>query len=620
MSGESDTCDYIVVGSGAGGGTLAARLAEAGMHVILLEAGEDPRQTNVAGLPENYEVPSFHPLASEQQAMRWDFFVRHYRDDAEQRRSESQQRHKSAHDPRGIYYPRAGTLGGCTAHNAMIFVAPHDNDWNDIAKLTGDASWHASKMRLYMRKLENCRYKPMWRMLSRVGIDPTRRGWNGWLHTEWAHPRKALGDNELVRNVVHSACTAMLAARHPLRSLRSLLTGIGDPNFRLPGQRTFEGVCFTPLSTSSHRRLGTRERILEVAKQHPNKLEIRLHALATRVILDGQKRATGVEYLHGERLYRAAQANTSAGGTPCKVFARREVIIAGGVFNSPQLLMLSGIGPKAELESHKIEAKVDLPGVGSNLQDRYEIGVVNRLAGPWPVLKGAQFKAGDPLYLEWESQQTGMYTSNGAAVAVIQRSHPKNRDPDLFLMALIGKFYGYFVGYSDVIVKSPNYLTWAILKAHTLNRAGTVTLCSDNPRHVPKINFNYFDRSNDPNSEDLQAVIKGIRFARRLVDSVNGHNPVMTEEIPGRHLQSDQQLADYVRDNAWGHHACGTCAIGPRESSGVVDKDFKVHGTHRLRVVDASVFPRIPGFFIVSAVYMIAEKAADSILADSRRK
>jgi len=92
---------------------------------------------------------------------------------------------------------------------------------------------------------------------------------------------------------------------------------------------------------------------------------------------------------------------------------------------------------------------------------------------------------------------------------------------------------------------------------------------------------------------------------------------IAEEELPGAHVQTDEGLAEYVRDNAWGHHAAGSCAIGPRERNGVLTSDFAVHGTQGLRVVDASVFPRIPGFFIVSAVYMIAEKAADVILADA---
>src|SRR2546429_197710 len=181
---DETVCDYAVIGSGAGGGAVAARLAEAGMAVVLLEAGGDYREITAGGLPEDHDVPAFHPLASEHPALSWGYFVRHYADDAQQRRD-------TKAGPEGVLYPRAGTLGGCTAHNAMIFVAPDDEDWNGIAALTGDASWRAPNMRRYLRRVENCRYRPFWRWLSRFGIDPTGHGWTGWLSTELAAPAAA---------------------------------------------------------------------------------------------------------------------------------------------------------------------------------------------------------------------------------------------------------------------------------------------------------------------------------------------------------------------------------------------------------------------------------------------
>src|ERR1700692_926794 len=123
---NDDAWDYVIVGSGAGGGTLAARLAEAGMRVFLIEAGGDARTSGGGRMPDAYDVPAFHASASENPAMNWNFFVRHYADDAQQRRDP-----KCGRD--GVLYPRAATLGGCTAHNAMIFVYPHASDWDDIA-------------------------------------------------------------------------------------------------------------------------------------------------------------------------------------------------------------------------------------------------------------------------------------------------------------------------------------------------------------------------------------------------------------------------------------------------------------------------------------------------------
>ncbi len=137
-------------------------------------------------------------------------------------------------------------------------------------------------------------------------------------------------------------------------------------------------------------------------------------------------------------------------------------------------------------------------------------------------------------------------------------------------------------------------------------------LDSADPAQPPKIRFRYFNHESDPNEEDLDAVVRGVKFVRTIADSMS--TLIDEEEEPGRGQYTDQQLKDFVRNHAWGHHACGTCAMLPRNQGGVVDSQFRVYGVDGLRVVDASIFPRIPGFFIVTSVYMIGEKAADVIL------
>jgi choline dehydrogenase len=199
--------------------------------------------------------------------------------------------------------------------------------------------------------------------------------------------------------------------------------------------------------------------------------------------------------------------------------------------------------------------------------------------------------------------------------AVIKKSRQESRLPDLFCMSLLARFEGYFPGYSKLISGHRNYLSWVILKAHTENTAGTITLRSADPRDPPRIDFRYFDEGSDKAGTDLDAVIDGVKFVRRISAELRKEGLIAAEHLPGDQAQTDEQLRDFVRHNAWGHHASCSCPIGAREKGGVLDSSFRVHGTRGLRVVDASVFPRIPGFFIVSAVYMIGEKAADVILA-----
>ena len=427
----------------------------------------------------------------------------------------------------------------------------------------------------------------------------------------------ALGDRDMMGMIKHSALKAFKELGDPLTQVRWSIKSQHDPNDWRLVQSNSLGVRYTPLTTRNQARIGSRERILEVAKKYPRKLHIEPHALVTRVLLDENNRALGVEYLKGERLYRAHSDPSREPGETRQAFALRETILCGGAFNTPQLLMLSGIGPREDLESHGIKVRVDLPGVGKNLQDRYEVSVVNRMAQDWNVLAAAKFDTTDPQYGEWAADRKGVYATAGAALVVVKKSQPSRTVPDLFCLGLIGRFKGYFPGYSKLISAHHNYLSWVILKAHTRNMAGAVSLRSADPRDTPEVNFRYFDEGSDASGEDLDGVVEGIKFVRKMTAALKAEKVIADEELPGDQVQSDEQLAEYVRNNAWGHHASCTCPIGAKQKGGVLTSDFKVHGTRALRVVDASVFPRIPGFFIVSAVYMIGEKAADTILADS---
>lgn len=593
--------DYVIVGSGAGGGPLAANLAKAGFEVLVIEAGGDEDSLD-------YSVPGFNGLATEDEAYRWDYYVRHYTDQAQQERDP-----KFVASRNGILYPRASTLGGCTAHNAMLTVYPSNSDWDHIAEITGDASWNADAMRDYFQKLENCQY------LTPEQIVATRHGSNGWLSTEHADTSGAPKDWQLQATFLRAIGAAKKA--YGLGMIDSDL----DPNAWSVAEDRKQGFLTFPLASDRHARNGPREFMRDVAEQFPDNLTIWTHTLATRVLFaEGEGNvATGVEYLSGAHLYHAdpnagVQCSITAPATG-SVTARREVILAGGAYSTPQLLMLSGIGPREQLKAFDIPLRLDLPGVGRNLQDRYEVGVVYEMKDDWTVNAAATFSDNpdfDPVLAEWLSTRTGVYTSSGSALGFMFRSKEDNLDPDLFVFALATHFQGYFPLYFSFFEPIRNQFTWAILKAHTKNRAGVVELASGDPTERPYINFHYFNEGDDPNDSDIDAVVAGIKFARTLMA---GSRHVRKELLPGPDIQSDDALKQWVRDQAWGHHASCSCPIGADgDPMAVLDSKFRVRGTQNLRIVDACVFPRIPGTFIVLPIYMISEKAASVIIADAQ--
>jgi choline dehydrogenase len=466
--------------------------------------------------------------------------------------------------------------------------------------------------------MERCDYRPGDRVLAKFGANPSGHGWNGWLNTERAVPRAVLRNRDLRTTIIESARAALAeAAEKSHFGLRTIGNTEADPNDKDVAGSEDVGVRFTPLTTHNGVRVGTRERLLDVSRRFPDLLKVRTHALATRILFDKAKRAIGVEYLAGERLYRADPNPSAQAGEVRQVMASREVILAGGAFNTPQLLMLSGVGDPDELAQHKIPVVVDLPGVGRNLQDRYEVSAVYRMAfDAWSVLEGATYSAGDPYYRDWDVNRNGPYTTNGAMLAVVLRSSLDRPVPDLFCYGIIEPFTGYYPGYTSAFAGNPNCLTWVVLKGHTNNTAGRVTLSTGDPRDRPRITFKYFEEGNDAAGDDLRSVVDGLQFVRRLSEGLRREGLVAREESPGEHIKSPEDLQQFVRDTAWGHHASCTCRIGARELGGVLTPTLKVHGTTGLRIVDASVFPKIPGLFIASAVYMVGEKAAEMILAE----
>jgi choline dehydrogenase len=591
--------DYIVVGSGAGGGPLAVRLARAGMKVLLLEAGTD------TGGNINYQVPVFHGASTEDPEMSWSYFVKHYDDDSKNARDS-----KITED--GVLYPRGSGLGGSTTVNAMIKVAAKNSDWDKLAELTEDDGFRHETMNGYLGRVEE------------------------WLTISKPNPTLILKDIKLLV-ILASALFEYVNDKDGGFdiSLTDLILDIGqlknvlldDINEEIMAGKG-EGVFSFPIAVKDGKRNGVRERIISTIEEgFP--LTVRTQSLVTNVVFDDNvenPRAIGIEFMDGRHLYQA-DVNAERGGAmpeKHKAFAKLEVVLSAGAFNTPQLLKLSGVGPRAELEKFNIPVRVDLPGVGENLQDRYEVGIVGEVDDPFSLVKDCAFglSSDDDCLEDW-NRGKGPYETNGGIVSILKRSNPDMPEADLHIFGVPGVFKGYYPGYSVDAVQDKKHFTWVLLKGHTENRAGSVVLKSTDPRDWAEINFRYFDDGDTAEGQDqrdLDAVVDGIEFIREIQDSTDSKLlfDSYTETWPGAELDTREKLGQWVKDEAWGHHASCSAKMGSdSDPMAVLDSHFRVRGTQGLRVVDASVFPVIPGTFIVLPTLMMSERAADIMLADA---
>ncbi len=715
-----ETFDFVVVGSGAGGAPLAANLAEAGFTVLVLEAGHDPLLDHGPVTRAHSEVPAFHGQASIDRNLSWDFHVKHY-DTSLNVPADS--KHVAG---KGVLYPRASAVGGCTSHHAMITMLPHNSDWDRIREITGDASWSSDHMRSY--------YEPRGH-----GFHVQR-----WLRPTFADPRVALRDRQLLKLLLVSALHAALhvadeqgqrdhldrlaeAGRRFLQfveTLRGRVAGVvlvarfraivldlraalaayqlarvglragvplsvdqqrahdlfraaldsvfedlldvfqnqrevqdlvvelfhaHDPNSADLLRRNLPGIYATPVAIRDGRRHGPRERLLDVAARFPGRLRLQKGAFVTKLNLvrngeAGPVRVASVEYCVTDarnpvyRASRAGQDTSIPDGSLRTVNVAREAILCAGAFNTPQLLMLSGVGPAEHLRARGITPVLPLAGVGRNLQDRYEVTVVSEFPQDFRILNpDCDFASpAGPCYERWRDHGDGVYATNGVTLGIVLKSRQAAADapPDLFVFGIPGDFHGYYPDYGNDLVRNEparrnrRRFTWAILKGHTRNRTGVVELATTNPLDKPTIQFNYFGDQFDQTNPDLLAMQEAFEFVRRMNQQMAGlHAPEVAHPVSytrpegpfTRVPQTAQEIRSHVMKEAWGHHACGTCKMGvASDASAVVDSRFKVFGTSNLRIVDASVFPEIPGFFIALPIYMISEKASQVIRDDAR--
>ena len=454
-------------------------------------------------------------------------------------------------DNRRLFQPRGKTLGGSSSLNGMVFVRGHARDFDGWAE-GGATGWAYRDLLPYFKRLETCR----------AGADDYRGG-----------------DGPIV--------VERLAELHPIeQAFLDAAAQAGFPRPRDYNGAAQEGATAFDVNIDRGRRSATAAACIAPAARRAN-VAVRTRCRVTRIIVE-QGRAVGVEYLRAGKVARAR--------------ADGEVVLSAGAFQSPQLLMLSGIGPAGELRALGIDVLVDLPGVGRNLQDHLEVHVKHRCARG--LSKNGLLRPHRMLLagIEWFLFKTGPAATTHSRVGAFLRVGGDADYPDLQY-----HFWPYFLeGWSP-----PPYEDGYCFDVGPVLPAsrGRVRLASADPLAAPRILLNGLQEERD------RAVFRaGIRLTRELAAQAAFDFCRGPEVSPGPEVRSDAAIDAYLRAHAnSAYHPCGSCKMGVDELA-VVDPELRVRGIERLRVADASIMPRITNGNINAPCLMIGERAAALIL------
>ena len=457
-----------------------------------------------------------------------------------------------------MFCPRGKTLGGSSAINAMVYARGHKTDYDRWAN-QGNDGWSYEQMLPYFKKSET-----------------NERGANDY-HGGQGPLFVSDVRNDYPLNDCFLAATEQ--AGYPLNN---------DFN-----GENFEGAGYFQFTIKDGERCGVSKAYLKPAMME-TKLQVECEAFVNRIIFEGKK-AIGVEYLQNNKLFT--------------VYAEREIILCAGAFNSPQMLMLSGIGAKEELEEHGITLVHELPGVGKNLQEHVDACVLVKSlkkdgfsVGPGGLMKML------PDVLKYYKSKTGKLANSITQAGGFLKSNPEVDVPDIQLHFVPLLFDD--CGRDVKLLASHGYsLHVCVLRPKS---RGKLTLKSADPREPIKIDFNFLSEP-----EDVKVLVDGIRVARKILKSA-AFDDYRGEEIhPGKAIESDEALLQKCKDRlGLVYHPIGTCKMGSDEMA-VVDNELKVHGIEGLRVVDGSIMPDLVSGNTNAPIIAIAEKAADMILQES---